>query len=127
MSFVMNPTIAFVILCALAELKDSEPFANIVSLILLLCLSWLVFVTVIGGFIWAIVVSVGPLELPELDVISCFGRRWVDMLLVSQWISVTDFFSIKSTFRRFFLHRQQILAAFHEVSDTSISKKRKNV
>jgi hypothetical protein len=33
------------------------------------------------------------------------------------------FFPIKSAFRRFFLHRQRILAAFHEVSDTSISKK----
>jgi hypothetical protein len=37
------------------------------------------------------------------------------------------YFPIKSTFRRFFLHKQRILAAFHEVSDTSISKKRKNV
>ena len=35
MSFVMNPTIAFVILCALGELKDSGPFANIVSLTLI--------------------------------------------------------------------------------------------
>jgi len=34
MSFVMNPTIAFVILCALRELKDSGPFTNIVLLTL---------------------------------------------------------------------------------------------
>jgi hypothetical protein len=33
---LMNPTIAFVILCALRELKDNGPFANIVSL----TLSW---------------------------------------------------------------------------------------
>jgi hypothetical protein len=31
MSFVMNPTIAFVILCALGESKDSGPFANSVT------------------------------------------------------------------------------------------------
>jgi len=34
MSFVMNSAIAFVILYGLGELKDSEPFTSIVSLIL---------------------------------------------------------------------------------------------
>ena len=80
MSFVANPTIALEILWALGELKDSGPFAHMVSL----NLSWLVFATKIGRFIWALAVSVGPLELPELEVISCFGQRWVDMLLVLQ-------------------------------------------
>lgn len=34
MSFVMNPIIAFEILCALGALKDSGPFTNIASLTL---------------------------------------------------------------------------------------------
>ena len=53
------------------------------------------------------------------------NQNFYTTVSISWWISVT-IFSDQIRVPSFFLHRR-ILAAFHEVSDTSISKKCKNI
>lgn len=57
--------------------KTACPLQWIQTNIVSLTLSWPIFVTEIGRFIWALSVSLCPLELPELQIIPCFRRRWV--------------------------------------------------